>query len=148
MARGQMDGVWCDDMLIDTASCSFVRRSWAQSVQLTMSPLSERVTVTLADRRTAVSTHEVKLKRMAVHGSVAPCTLLVMDELSNDVIVGLNLQRATGLTITPGNQIDKLNGQPVVRRPRAPQRNPRTPDAKPDVQPDEVERLDRAGPCG
>ena len=62
-----------------------------------------------------------------------------MDELSNDVIVGLNWQRATGLTITPGNQIDKLNGQPVVRRPRAPQRKPRTPDAKPGT-PDEVER--------
>jgi hypothetical protein len=120
-----MDGVWCDDMLIDTgASCSFVRRSWIRSTKLPMAPLKEPVTVTLADRRTAAATHEVKLKRMAVHGSVAACTLLVMDELSNDVIVGLNWQRATGITITPGNQIDKLNGQPVVRR------NARTPDGK------------------
>jgi predicted aspartyl protease len=140
VARGQMDGQWCDDMLIDTgASCSFVRRSWIRSTRLPMAPLKQSVTVTLADRRTAVATHEVQLKRMAVHGSVAACTLLVMDELSNDVIVGLNWQRATGLTITPGNQIDKLNGQPVLRRPRAPQRNPRTPDAKPGT-PDEVER--------
>ena len=76
--------------------------------------MKQSVTVTLADRRTAVATHEVQLKRMAVHGSVAACTLLVMDELSNDVIVGLNWQRATGLTITPGNQIDKLNGQPAA----------------------------------
>jgi hypothetical protein len=140
VTRGQMDGQWCDDMLIDTgASCSFVRRNWIRSTRLPMAPLKQPVTVTLADRRTAVATHEVRLKRMAVHGSVAACTLLVMDELSNDVIVGLNWQRATGLTITPGNQTDKLNGQPVVRKPRTPQRNARTSDVKPST-PDEVER--------
>jgi len=121
VARGQMDGVWCDDMLVDTgASCSFVRRSWLESTRLPMSPLDQPVTVTLADRRTVQSTHEVQLKRMAVHGSVAPCTLLVMDELSNDVIVGLSWQRVTGITITPGSQHDKLNGQPVVRKPNKP----------------------------
>ena len=58
VARGQIDGVQCVDMLIDTgASCSFVRRSWAESVKLPMTLLAKRVTVTLADRRTAVSTH-------------------------------------------------------------------------------------------
>ena len=72
VASGLMDGVQCDDMLIDTgASCSFVRRSWVLSARLPMAPLKERVTVTLADRRTAVSTHEVSLKRMEVHGSKA-----------------------------------------------------------------------------
>ena len=50
---------------------------------------------------------------MRVHGSEAACTLLVMDELSNDVIVGLSWQRAAGLTITPGHPHDLLNGQPV-----------------------------------
>ncbi|MCJ1323333.1 hypothetical protein MMC15_008689 [Xylographa vitiligo] len=118
VARGQMDGVWCDDMLIDTgASCCFVRRSWLQSTRLAMSPLKQPVAVTLADRSTVLSTHEVQLKRMTVHGSVAACTLLVMDELSNDVIVGLNWQRATGITITPGNPSDLLNGQPVISKP-------------------------------
>ena len=114
VARGQIDGVQCVDMLIDTgASCSFVRRSWAESVKLPMTLLAKRVTVTLADRRTAVSTHEVRVGSMCVHGSKAACTLLVMDELSNDVIVGLSWQRAARLAITPGHPYDLLNGQPV-----------------------------------
>jgi hypothetical protein len=109
-------------MLIDTgASCGFVRRSWLQPTRLgqAMVSLKQPVTVTLADGRTVLSTHEVQLKRMAVHGSVAACTLLVMDELSNDVIVGLDWQRATGITITPGNPTDLLNGQPVHSKPMA-----------------------------
>jgi transposase InsO family protein len=76
-------------------------------------PLGQQVTVTLADRRTTVATHEVLVGSLCVHGSRAACSLLVMDELSNDVIVGLNWQRAAGLTITPGHPHDLLNGQPV-----------------------------------
>ena len=114
VARGQLDGARCVDMLIDTgASCCFVRRSCAERMKLQLVPLSERVTVTLADKRTVVSTHEVRLASMCVHGSKAPCTLLVMDELSNDVIVGLSWQRAAGLTITPGYPHDLLNGKPA-----------------------------------
>ena len=113
VARGQLDGVRCVDMLIDTgASACFIRRSYADSMKL--QPVqSQRVTVTLADRSTAVSTHEVRVSSMSVHGSTAACSLLVMDELSNDVIVGLNWQRVAGLTITPGEPHDLLNGQPV-----------------------------------
>jgi fructose-1,6-bisphosphatase/inositol monophosphatase family enzyme len=67
VARGQLDGVWCDDMLVDTgASCCFVRRSWLQTTRLAMSPLTQPVTITLADERTVQSTHEVQLKQMAV----------------------------------------------------------------------------------
>jgi len=118
VARGQIDGVRCDDTLIDTgASCNFVRRSWAERVKLPMTPLKEPVIVTLADKRTAVSKYEVRVDRLCVHGSAAACTLLVMDELSNEVIVGLTWQRATGITITPGNPYDKLNGQPVRSLP-------------------------------
>ena len=114
VARGQVDGVRCVDMLIDTgASCCFVRRSCAERLKLQQTPLSERVIVTLADKRTVVSTHEVRVNSMRVHGSAAACSLLVMDELSNDVIVGLNWQRAAGLTITPSDPYDLLNGQPV-----------------------------------
>ena len=134
VARGQLDGVWCDDMLVDTgASCCFVRRSWLQTTRLAMSPLTQPVTITLADERTVQSTHEVQLKQMAVHGSVAACTALVMDELSNEVIVGLSWQRATGLTITPGVTCDRLNGQPVARKPTKPRKptvQPRTPVAQ------------------
>ena len=115
VARGQVDGVQCVDMLIDTgASCCFVRRSWAENHSaLCMAPLKQHVTVTMADKRTAVSTHEVRASCMSVHGSKAACTLLVMDELSNDVIVGLSWQRAARLAITPGYPHDLLNGRPV-----------------------------------
>ena len=114
VARGQVDGAKCVDMLIDTgASCCFIRRSCAERMKLQQTLLSERVTVTLADKRTAVSTHEVRVGSMCVHGSKAACTLLVMDELSNDVIVGLSWQRAARLAITPGHPHDLLNGQPV-----------------------------------
>ena len=115
VARGQVDGVQCVDMLIDTgASCCFVRRSWAENHSaLCMAPLKQHVTVTMADKRTAVSTHEVRASCMSVHGSEAACTLLVMDELSNDVIVGLSWQRAARLAITPGYPHDLLNGRPV-----------------------------------
>jgi hypothetical protein len=47
--------------------------------------------------------------------------MLVMDELSNEVIVGLDWQRSTNLTITPGEECDLLNGQPVQRRVAAAQ---------------------------
>jgi len=114
--------VRCDDMLIDCgASTCFVRRSWAEAARLPMTPLKEQVNVTLADRRTVVSTHAARVDSMRVHGSEARCTLLVMDELSNEVIVGLDWQRSTHLTITPGNEYDLLNGQPVQRRVAAEQ---------------------------
>ena len=114
VARGQVEGVQCVDMLIDTgASCCFVRRSWAEGSALPVVPLKQHVTVIMADRRTAVSTHEVRAGCVSVHGSEAACTLLVMDELSNDVIVGLSWQRAARLAITPGYPHDLLNGRPV-----------------------------------
>jgi transposase InsO family protein len=122
VARGLVGGVRCNDMLIDCgASTCFVRRSWAVTAGLPIAPLKERINVTLADRRTVVSTHEVRVSSMEVHGSKARCTLLVMDELSNEVIVGLDWQRSTNLTITPGEECDLLNGQPVQRRVAAAQ---------------------------
>ena len=73
---------------------------------------------------------------------MAACTLLVMDQLSNDVIVGLSWQRATGITITPGNPNDLLNGQPVVTRKAesASSDEPANARLPGRVQPDEVER--------
>ena len=114
VARGRVDGVWCDDMLVDTgASCCFVRRSWAESRKLPITPLKEAVTVSLADKRKTAATHGVSLNEMAIHGSKGACTLLVMDELSNDVIVGLDWQRAGRISIQPRYPDDLLNGRPV-----------------------------------
>ena len=114
VARGQLDGVRCVDMLIDTgASCCFIRRSCAERLKLPLIPLNEQVSVTLADRRTTVATHEVRVASMNVHGSKAACALLLLDELSNDVIVGMDWIRQTGLSIRGGVQYDMLNGQPV-----------------------------------
>jgi hypothetical protein len=127
VASGELDGVRCDDMLIDTgASCNFVRRSWAQAVKLSATPLKEPVTVTLADRRTVTATHEVRAKKMAVHGSTAAGRLLVMDDLSNEVIVGLDWQRKAAMTIQLGHPHDLLNGKPLVRSKGRPAAPPRT----------------------
>ena len=62
-----------------------------------------------------MSTHEVRVDSMRVRGSQARCTPLVLDELSNDVIVGLDWQRLTNLTITPGRECDLLHGQTESR---------------------------------
>ena len=114
VAQGRVDGVWCDDMLVDTgASCGFVRRSWAESQKLPITQLQQPVTVSLADKRRTASTHGVSLKEMAIHGSKGACTLLVMDELSNDVIVGLDWQRKARISIQPRYPDDLLNGRPV-----------------------------------
>lgn len=116
VVEGRMDGVQCNDMLIDTgASCCFIRRSWAESQRLPITPLQERVTVTLADSRKAESTHGVSLQRMNVHGSEQPCTLLVMDELSNDAIIGLDWMRQARVSIQPSQPHDLLNGRPVSK---------------------------------
>ncbi|MCJ1323331.1 hypothetical protein MMC15_008687, partial [Xylographa vitiligo] len=106
-------------MLIDTgASCSFVRRSFAERLKLPLSTLRERVTVTLADGRTTAATHEVRVAQMLVYGAEAACALLVLDGLSNDVIVGLSWQRAARLSIQLGEQHDVLNGREVVHSKR------------------------------
>ncbi len=114
VVAGQLDRAACFDMLIDTgASCSFIRRDCARQLGLQLAPLSEPVTVTLADDRKTVATHEVRVDCLRVYGAAAPCSLLVLDGLSNDVIVGLSWQRAARLTIQLGEQYDTLNGRPV-----------------------------------
>ena len=114
VARGEMDGVRCADMLIDTgASCCFIRRSWAVGSGLHITQRKQPVTVTLADERTTVCRDEVRVGCLRVHDSEAASNLVVMDELSNEVIVGLSWQRAARLAITAGHPHDLLNGQPV-----------------------------------
>ena len=125
---GELDEVQCVDMLIDTgASCCFVRRSWAVNSGLSIVEVKQHITVTLADERTTVCTHEVPVSCMSVHDSKAACSLVVMDELSNDVVVGMDWQRAARLTITPGHPHDLLNGQRVTHKPRKPSRTASTP---------------------
>ena len=137
VTRGELDGVQCVDMLIDTgASCSFARRSWAVNSGLSIAEMDQRITVTLADRRTTVCTHEVPVSCMSVHESKAACSLVVMDELSNDVIVGMDWQRAARLTITPGHPHDLLNGRPVRQAKTAPKRKPaKVPRAESKTEP-------------
>ena len=147
VARGELDGVACADMLIDMgASVSFVRRHWAVNSGLCITELKHPITVTLADQRTTVCTQRVRLSCMSVHGSKAAATLLVMDELSNEVIVGLSWQRAARLAITPGHPHDLLNGRPVSRSkaastPRRPAKEASTPAVEPSAEPTPRVRL-------
>ena len=60
VARGQLDEARCVDMLIDTgATTCFFRRSCAERMGLKPAPLTERVSVVLADTRTTLATHAV-----------------------------------------------------------------------------------------
>ena len=115
----------CADMLVDTgASCSFIRREWAVNSRLCITEMTQHITVTLADKRTTVCRDEVRVGCMGVYGSKAACTLVVMDELSNEVIVGLSWQRASRLAITPSHPHDLLNGQPVSSTQPSPNPQP------------------------
>lgn len=114
VARGQVGGVRCDDVLIDSgASTCYIRRSWAVKAGLPITPMKESVNVTLADKTVVVSTHEVRVDSMWVNGRGSRCTLLVMDELSNAVIGGLDWQRQAGIVTAPSLTGDLVNGQPV-----------------------------------
>jgi hypothetical protein len=117
VATGQVGGVRCDDCLMDCgASTCYCRRSWAERVGLPITLLAQPVNVTLADGSVVVATHEVRVDSMRVHGRGAPCRMLVLDDLSNEVIAGLDWQRAAKITIEPGVAHDLLNGKPVRRR--------------------------------
>ena len=114
LMAGHVDTITCSDMLIDTgATASFVRRGWAAKCRLPVERLRGEVSVTVADRGKTSVCDGVAVGRLVVNGSAAACTLLVMDDLTNDVIVGLDWLRAARVTIGLGPTI-QWNGVPVV----------------------------------
>ena len=115
---GEVDAIKCNDVLVDGgASASFVRREWAVRHRLPITKLKEKVTVIVADTAKHSVTEGVVVERLTVNGSTASITLLVMNELTNAVIAGLDWLIAARVHIGYGPTIT-WNGTPVTVRGR------------------------------
>ena len=113
---GTIDHQNCRDMLVDPgASSNFVRRDWAMSHGLRMRELKNPLDVTLADGQFAGrQTGAVVVKCFQAQGSSAPCTLIVMDQLSHHVILGMPWLRRAGVTLGLDKETT-WNGKPLLR---------------------------------
>ena len=113
---GTIDHQDCRDMLVDPgASSNFVRRDWAKSHGLRMRELKNPLDVTLADGQFAGRlTGAVVVKCLQAQGSSAPCTLIVMDQLSHHVILGMPWLRRAGVTLGLDKETT-WNGKPLLR---------------------------------
>ena len=112
--KGRVGGRECKDMLVDCgATACFVRRGWAVSRKLPITPLPRAVTVTLADSTSQLSAVDEVQAEIVIRGSVVPCTrVLVLDKLPHDVIVGMPWLDAAKVTIGFGPP-RRWNGQPM-----------------------------------
>ena len=101
---GWLGGERCHSVLVDAgASSNFVSSSWVRRHKLKIEQLSRPLEVVLADGRTMGSlTGAVQVDDALVNGSSAPCRLVVMDQLSHDVILGLPWLRAAGVVLGCG----------------------------------------------
>lgn len=86
--QGSVGGRSCRDMLVDCgATACFVRRRWAESRKLPITPLSHRVTVTLADTSSQLrAVDEVRAVTKIRGSAVSDTRMLVLDNLPHDVI--------------------------------------------------------------
>lgn len=111
---GDMDGKRCRDVLIDAgASSNFVSRSWACSQRLRIQELAKPLDVTLADGRLIGRVMGgVVVSNMSVQGSSAPCTLVVMEELSHHVILGMPWLKKARVKLAFDDAIT-WNGKPL-----------------------------------
>jgi transposase InsO family protein len=112
---GTLDGRRCRDMLVDTgASSSFIRRDWALSHRLPVRELSSPLDVTLANGTLAGRlTGVVVAKSLDSQGSSAQEKLLVMDELSHHVILGMPWLTRAGVDLRLGDPCT-WNGKPLL----------------------------------
>jgi transposase InsO family protein len=125
VVQGSVDGQHCRDMLVDPgASSNFVRRDWAQSHRLRMRELQTPLDVTLADGQFAGRlTGAVVVKSLQAQGSSAPCTLIIMDQLSHHVILGMPWLRRAGVTLGLDKETT-WNGKPLCRMKMNGERKP------------------------
>ena len=99
---GTVDGRRCKDILIDPgATSNFVRKDWALSHRLRVEELRTPLEVGLGvGQLSGKQTGGVAVKSMETQGSSAPCTLVVIDQLSHHVILGLPWLRRAGVTLS------------------------------------------------
>lgn len=116
--KGTLDKQRCKDILVDAgASSNFVRLNWAQRHQLKVEQLTKALEVVLADGRVVSRPSGiVNVETATVNGSSAPCRLVVMDQLSHDVILGMPWLRKARVVLGCGDLLT-WNGQPLSLSP-------------------------------
>ncbi len=111
VTKGRVGGRSCRDMLVDCgATACFVRRRWAVSRKLPITPLRKAVTVTLADSTSQLSAVDEVCVDTNVRGSTVRTRMLVLDNLPHDVIIGMPWLDAAKVTIGFGPP-RRWNGQ-------------------------------------
>jgi hypothetical protein len=112
IVRGTLDGRPCNDILIDTgAASSFVSQAWALGQGLRVQRLTTPLVVTLADgEKKGTMTGAVRVQGLTTQGSTAPCTLIVMEQLTHHVILGMPWLRAARVSLDLG-QVMRWNGR-------------------------------------
>ena len=111
VTKGSVGGRTCRDMLVDSgATACFVRRRWAVSHKLPITPLPQAVTVTLADSTSQLSAVDEVHADTKIRGSVVHTRMLVLDDLPHDVIIGMPWLDAARVTIGFGPP-RRWNGQ-------------------------------------
>ena len=112
VTKGSVGGRTCRDMLVDCgATACFVRRRWAESRNLPITPLPHSVTVTLADDSSQLCAVDEVRADTKIRGSVVKRTrMLVLDDLPHDVIIGMPWLDAARVTISFGPP-RRWNGQ-------------------------------------
>ena len=115
VVAGAVDGRRCRDILIDPgATSNFVRRDWALSHRLRVEELRTPLEVGLGvGQLQGKQTGGVAVRSMEAQGSSAPCTLIVIDQLSHHVILGLPWLRRAGVTLSFEEPM-RWNGQLLV----------------------------------
>ena len=108
---GRVAGRTCKDMLVDCgATACFVRRRWAVSRKLPITPLTRAVTVTLADSTSQLRAVDEVVAETRIRGSEVRARMLVLDDLPHDVVVGMPWLDAARVTIGFGPP-RRWNGQ-------------------------------------
>ena len=117
VVQGLVDGKRCRDMLVDPgASSNFIRKDWALSQRLKVEELRKPLEVALADgNRVGLQMGGVAVRSVETQGSSAPCTLVVMDQLSHQVILGMPWLKRAGVTLECADVI-RWNGKPLSQR--------------------------------
>ena len=115
VVKGRLDGRLCRDILVDPgASSNFVRRDWALSQHLRVQQLKTPLDVTLADmHKVSQVTGCVAVRAAETQGLIAPCRMIVMDQLSHHVILGKPWLERAGVTLDFGRK--RWNGKPLLR---------------------------------
>ena len=112
VTMGSVGGRTCRDMLVDSgATACFVRRRWAETHGLPITPLPQPVTVTLADSASQLRAVDEVQADTKIRGSVVSgARMLVLDDLPHDVIIGMPWLDAARVTIGFGPP-RRWNGQ-------------------------------------